>query len=201
MPLICFLLLVIRINLLEEWISLYLVWIVILLFLRDSTLGFLLGALLHDVDGLASCGKVCITGWWSEGVLDSLCSLVLCWFWLLVYLGQDFCHVCGLALLWGIIEDHTCKLLVLLMLSWYQAVLCYIVGIMIIDLWYSSHSLTHSSVYVWMIFNFIPLLIFLHIRLCCLNVVLLSSIPVELLRLELVAIGIILVIELLLIPH
>jgi O-antigen ligase len=72
---------------------------------------------------------------------------------------------------------------------------------MIINLRYTSHSLAHGSVYVWMVFYFIPLLIFLHIRLCCLNVVLLSAIPVELLRLKLVAVDTVLVIELLLVPH
>ena len=87
------------------------------------------------------------------------------------------------------------------MLSRYQAVLCHIIGVVVIDLRYSSHSLAHGSVYVWMIFDFIPRLILLHIRLCCLNVVLLCSLPVELLLLKLVALDIILTVELLLVPH
>ena len=87
------------------------------------------------------------------------------------------------------------------MLPWYQAILHHIVDVVIIDLRYSSHSLSHGSVYIWMIFDFIPRLILLHIRLCRLNVVLFGSLPVELLLLKLVAVDAFLIIELLLVPH
>ena len=75
--LVCFVV-VVRVNLLEEGVSLYCVGVVELVVLWDGTLGFLLGTLLHDVDGLTSCGEVRISCWCSESVLESLCSLILC---------------------------------------------------------------------------------------------------------------------------